>query len=259
MPLAEPSAAAPTFSVVSEAAIQDALERLPPQDRALLELSLRRRVADGALAELLGVPTDQVERRREAALDRLVDQGAARSRQQADERLVAHWRGAAVAAPPPRRSWGRWLAVAALLVAAGAALIAATAGGGSSGRSESRRPEASTPRCSPSPILAFRRLNSTHGRGTVQLIARGRPRLRLRVSRFLVPQGGGYAVWLISSPTQARRLYSMSETSISRGIRLPRAWGHYRYVEVARAIPELTSPYSRLPLLRARLADLSPC
>src|SRR3954453_15318985 len=51
--------------------IEDALERLSPDDRALLELSLRRGVSDDEIAALLHVHREHVEHRRELALERI--------------------------------------------------------------------------------------------------------------------------------------------------------------------------------------------
>jgi L,D-transpeptidase-like protein len=51
-----------------------ALERLQPSDREVLDLSLRRRVPDDALAEVLGCEASEVPRRRAAAIDRLAEE-----------------------------------------------------------------------------------------------------------------------------------------------------------------------------------------
>jgi hypothetical protein len=101
------------------------------------------------------------------------------------------------------------------------------------------------------------RLNGTYGRGTAQLLqdAEG-AQLRLDVSSFLRPVGGGYAVWLYSSAEDARRLYTTTDTSIERDFQLPADFDEYRYVEVARAIPELDSDHSGLSLLRVRVDEL---
>src|SRR4051794_9954730 len=50
-----------------------ALARLDPRDWEVLDLSLRRRVPDDALAEVLGVEVPEVARRRAAAIERLAD------------------------------------------------------------------------------------------------------------------------------------------------------------------------------------------
>ena len=109
------------------------------------------------------------------------------------------------------------------------------------------------------PVRQMERLNGTFGRGTAQLVdADGSMQLRLKVSRFLQPRGGGYAVWLANSPDDARRLYATDDTTIERDLRLPSGYDRYTFVEVARAIPELNSDHSGLTLLRVRTEDLSP-
>ena len=50
-----------------------ALARVDPRDWEVLDLSLRRRVPDDALAEVLGVEVPEVARRRAAAIERLAD------------------------------------------------------------------------------------------------------------------------------------------------------------------------------------------
>src|SRR3954471_7155677 len=57
----------------ASARIDDALARLSPDDRALLELSLRRGVSDDDIAALLHVHREHVEHRRELAMGRLAE------------------------------------------------------------------------------------------------------------------------------------------------------------------------------------------
>jgi hypothetical protein len=80
---------------MTPAEAREALERLPPEDRALLELSLRREVADVALAKLLHIPTGEVAGRREAALEQLAGEARAAPRAELEEALIEHWRGRA--------------------------------------------------------------------------------------------------------------------------------------------------------------------
>src|SRR5436309_3792252 len=53
--------------------LADALQRLDAREREVLHLSLRRRVPDSALGEVLGCDAQAVARRRAAAIDRLAD------------------------------------------------------------------------------------------------------------------------------------------------------------------------------------------
>ena len=52
----------------------DALDRIPPRDRELLSLSLRRRVPDEALGRLYECSPSEVARLRARAIERLADE-----------------------------------------------------------------------------------------------------------------------------------------------------------------------------------------
>lgn len=119
---------------------------------------------------------------------------------------------------------------------------------GSKTAPQPRTPEAGQP---------MQRLNGTYGHGTAELRQEGgKAVLRLSASGFLRPVGGGYAVWLYNSRTDARRLYATTSTTIERDIPLPDDYKRYRYVEVARAIPDLDSDHSAITLLRVEIAAL---
>src|SRR3954451_20061651 len=135
--------------------IEDALERLSPDDRALLELSLRRGVADDDIAALLHVHREHVEHRREQALERLSeDLGNSRAEVAAlvGQNLRSNGHANAEAAQtvspapgrratdhPPSSEAGRrgrrrrWLIAAAALGAGAVALVLALSSGGTGG------------------------------------------------------------------------------------------------------------------------------
>ena len=246
------------------------------------------------IAAVLGVEAAEVQRRQDAAIGKLAAElGEPHARRDVvREQLArideAEWRGEApgrrvvepVARPAetaaPRR---RGLVLAALALLVVAAVVAVVVESGSSdekshsagsksasgtntastqtspgGTQTSPTQATTTPSPSASqPALTMERLNGTYGHGTAQLSG---GRLRIRATGFLRPVGGGYAVWLLNSAADARRLYATAGTSIESDFTLPSDWKRYRYVEVARAIPELTSDYSGLPLLRIRVKDL---
>jgi hypothetical protein len=87
---------------MTSAEAREALARLRPEDRALLELSLHREVADAALAELLHIPPDEVASRREAAMEQLVAESRGSPRDQLEGALIENWRGAAAAGASAR-------------------------------------------------------------------------------------------------------------------------------------------------------------
>src|SRR3954452_14979235 len=86
--------------------IEDALECLSPEDRALLELSLRRGVSDDDIAALLHVHREHVEHRREMALERISDELGSHSRAEVAALIGRSWRvnGEAPADVPPTAS-----------------------------------------------------------------------------------------------------------------------------------------------------------
>jgi hypothetical protein len=138
-------------------------------------------------------------------------------------------------------------------------LVVALAGGGKAHKAQPApaEPKAKSPTTSAAPVRRMEVLNSTHGRGTAQLLRSGSgARLRLRLNDFLTPNGGGYAVWLFNSDTDARRLYATEGTTIERDLALPSDYGRFKYVDVARAVPSLNSPHGGLSLLRVSIASL---
>src|SRR4051812_36649404 len=86
--------------------IEDALERLSPDDRALLELSLRRGVSDDEIAALLHVHREHVEHRRELALEQISDEVGSHSRAEVAALNGRSWRanGDTQADVPPTAS-----------------------------------------------------------------------------------------------------------------------------------------------------------
>ena len=68
--------------------IGQALARLDPGTRALLDLAVRKRRDDSAIAEVLHVEADEVGRRRQEALDKLAADLGIDDREQREE-LVA--------------------------------------------------------------------------------------------------------------------------------------------------------------------------
>lgn len=271
-----------------------ATARLDPESRALVELSWRRRMGADDIAAVLGVEAAEVRRRQDAAIGKLAAElGEPNARRDMLREHLARidetqWRGDAprrrvvepvarpAAAAVPRR---RRLVLGTLALLVVAAVVAVLIESGSSdekshdagsksasGRSTSptqtspsetqTSPTQTTTTPSPSaspPALTMERLNGTYGHGTAALSG---GRLRIRATGFLRPVGGGYAVWLVNSATDARRLYATAGTTIASDFTLPSDWKRYRYVEVARAIPDLTSDYSGLALLRIRVKDL---
>ena len=84
-----------------------ALGKLDPESRALLDLSLRRGLEDGDIANVLRVDTDEVKRRRAVAFDQLVSDLQLSTRAERDELFATlpdlppeYWRAQGLAAQP---------------------------------------------------------------------------------------------------------------------------------------------------------------
>jgi hypothetical protein len=175
---------------------------------------------------------------------------------------------AAITSTPARRRRPPAVALALLALVLGVVLVVALASGGDDNADDATEAAAgdigvTTPAKEEAPTVAtstaqrMQRLNGTYGHGTAQIAdAGGEPVLRLRVSGFLQPEGGGYAVWLYNSGDDGRRLYATRRTTIERDLPLPSGYEDFRYVEVARAIPDLDSDHSGISLLRARVDEL---
>ncbi len=261
--------------------IAQAIAGLDPQHRAMLELSARRGLGDDEIADVLQVEPVEVGRRRGEALGDLSTRLDFPQEQRGDlERELENlseerWRGAPEARVPGRRK--RVMAMAALVIA-GAVVALVLALSGSGGEDEADRPEraerpaaesasepapAKAPQAQPRPapsvgrVLTMQRLNGTNGSGAAQIVRSGeKSRLRLEVTGFLRPNGGGYAVWLYTPGGDARRLFATTDTAFEREFPLPRQLTRFRFAEVARAVPALDSDHSGLTLLRVPLSSL---
>lgn len=264
--------------------IAQAVAGLDPQQRAMLELSARRGLADDEIAGVLQVEPTEVGRRRGEALGVLAARlglteeqrpGLGRELEGLSEE---HWRGAPTATGPSPRRAVRVVAVGVLVtVAVVVGLVLALSGSDDDDERASRpdrdqppasqtasepppetapeAPPAPAPRAGP--VLTMQRLNGTNGRGTAQIVrSGGRSRLRLEVTSFLRPNRGGYAVWLYTPGGAARRLFATTQTAFEREFPLPKDIDRFRFAEVARAVPALDSDHSGLSLLRVRLSEL---
>jgi hypothetical protein len=260
--------------------IENALARLSPDDRALLELSLHRGVSDEDIAALLHVHREHVEHRREVALDQLV--GDLDSDSRAEVATLVGRRGRAngeglieqapVAPPPPgrrvtdrppspkaaqrRRRDAGLVAAAALAAAATAVVIALSAGGEEPVLGpDPDPPPAPAPAPAPSGEEARAALapvtSSTQARGDVDL--RGST-LRLRATGL---PAGSYAVWLFDDVSDTRQVARFKGPSASLRAQLPKGFGRYRSIDVSREPSDGNPNHSGASLLRAPLAKLA--
>jgi hypothetical protein len=257
--------------------IEDALERLSPEDRALLELSLRRGVADDDIAALLHVHREHVEHRREQALERMSeDLGDSRAEVAALVGQSLRGNGAALAEPiepmsptrgrrvtdyPPssearRRARRRaWLLAGAALGAGAVALVIALSSGGT-GNESTLGPKPEEPKPAPAPAAVAQRValapvTANGARGSAQL--RG-SRLQLRVSGL---PAGSYAVWLFDNVADARQVAHFKGVGAVVSASLPKGFQRFSSIDVSREPADGNPNHSGDSVLRVPLAKLA--
>jgi hypothetical protein len=255
--------------------IEDALERLSPDDRALLELSLRRGVSDDEIAALLHVHREHVEHRRELALEEISGELDSHSRAEVAALIGQSCRvnGEAQADVPPtpsptrrrraadlptsseaRRRVRRRTGLLALAVvgAAGAALVIWLSSGTDKEPTLGPAAPAPAPAATPSvaPRVPLSAVGSGSGRGTLQL--RG-SRLNVGISG-LAP--GSYAVWLFNDVSDARMIGHFSGTKARLDAGLPQGFQRYRFVDVSSEPADGNPNHSGASVLRAPMAKL---
>jgi hypothetical protein len=232
--------------------VASSIRRLDPVDRTLLELSVRRGVNDGIIADVLRVDEREVVRRRDRALEVLADYlGLCGEQERKRLPLIllelpdAQWNDRPAAAPPPaerrRRRWPVVAALLALLAAAGAVLLVATGG------DHEARPQAQARSLALSPVIP-----SVHATGSASLSG---GRLTMRV-KGLPAVEEAYEVWLYDSVTDAVPLARRVGGDFNVSVQLPRGAGRYRYVDVSREPLDGNPNHSGASVLRVSLERL---
>jgi hypothetical protein len=262
--------------------LDTALGRLASSERALLELSLRREVADAALAELLRVDIGELRRRREVSLSRLAQELGVESDEHFEAVLVERWRegvpqGAPDEAAPegpeaagqagpeearvteapvaaatvegkeraPRRRWAAAIVCLTLLAAAG--IVAAVL---ASGDDEEPAAQASAARLQPLPgasgdASGRARITGEGERRSLVLRLEGLPRLK-----------GSYQAWLYDSVTDAVPVARFPAGSPTVEKRLPADPGRFRFLDVSREPADGNPNHSGASVLRVPLDRL---
>jgi hypothetical protein len=210
-----------------------ALQDLEPGARALLELSLVRRVDDEAIGELLGIAPSEVAGRREALLDRLAMSG---------EEAAATLRGG-----PPRRR----LLLAVLPPVVLGAIVAIVVASGSSD-SDDGEGERSAPRTPPPRAIPLRPLGPAASRARATATVRG-DRLVLRVRGLPRPGRASYEVWLYDSVASALSLGRFRGSSIELDAPLPARAARRRFLDISLEPPDGNPRHSGASVLRAPL------
>jgi hypothetical protein len=261
--------------------IEDALERLSPDDRALLELSLRRGVADDDIAALLHVHREHVEHRREQALERLSeDLGNSRAEVAAlvgqnlrsnghanaeATQAVSPAPGRRVTDHPPssetrRRARRRTWLIAGAALGAGALVLVLALSSGGTGEEPTLGPAPVQPKPAPAkpapapraaaPRVPLAPVTPNGGAGSAQLQG---SRLRLRVSGL---PAGSYSVWLFDDVSDARQVAQFKGVSAVIGGSLPKGFQRYRSIDVSREPADGNPNHSGDSVLRVPLSKL---
>jgi hypothetical protein len=225
-------------------------------------------MSDDEIADAIGMSPAEVTRRREAALERVRTPDADADPDPDPEPEPAAERESKAAPKPAKSRLPLILALGAVALIVLVVILASGGGGDDESTTEATKPaqqqqeqkKTDTQQANPAPAPAasskpveMQRLNGTHGHGTAQVVG---AKLRLRLADFLVPTGGGYAVWLLG-PGE-KRLYATTGTTINRDVPLPANWKSYKTLEVARAVPSLDSAHTGFSLLRLPVSELSP-
>jgi hypothetical protein len=264
----------------------EALARLDPASRALLDLSLRRGMRPEEIGDLLGTDPESVIVAREQALEQLAEDVGVRSGDSLDDlrARLAELPGAAwtpdladsfteeeppkaTEAPPARRRSRLPLLLALAAVAVVALIVALASGGGDEEPAPSPgaqqpdpqpSPEAKpdpAPRAEPTPPPV--KLNALSGRATGTARVTGR-RLDLRVKGLpKPPRGGFYQVWLYDSVIDSRAISRARKGRFRLRARLPRSAARYAFLDVSRERADGNRNHSGVSVMRVPVAKLT--
>jgi Anti-sigma-K factor rskA len=259
------------------------LFQAPPEDRALLDLSVRRKVKDEVVAAVLRLQPEDVPLRREAALDRLADQlgihdpaERARLPEQLAELPGDQWPdengslvSSAPAVPPPpppaakpdpaRR---RRRPLAAIVVIVVGALLGGFVGlllfGGDSdddGDSGSA-PAATAPAPAPKSVDLEPVLPGFSGHGTARIEGSGANSRLVMSLRGLPPREEAYQVWLYNSLTDALPVDRVVGSRLDVDKVLPADPAKYKFIDVSLEPIDDNPNHSGASVLRAPVDEL---
>ncbi len=249
--------------------IEDALERLSPDDRALLELSLRRGVSDDDIAGVLHVHREHVEHRREIAIERIAEDLHTGDRAEVaaligqsgrvngDNGAAAAPRRRASELPPSPHAAGRTRrrrnSIGLALVAAAVAVLAfALSSGGDDpvpAPAPAKQPAPKPAAPAAGPPVALTSLVPGAG-GSARLSG---SRLQLKVSGL---PAGSYAVWLFDDVSDARMVARFQGPRANIAARLPQGFRSHRFIDISREPADSNANHSGASVLRVPLARL---
>ena len=270
-----------------EREIGRSLQKADPQDRALLDLSLRRKVKDDVVAAVLRLQPEEVVYRRAAALDRLAadlgiydDAERARLSDLLADLPAEEWPDEVIEgekeqptpetpetpappeppAPPasPRR---RRPAMAAIVVVVGALLggvIGLLLFGDDSDDDAQAPPTAAAPAPPAAKSVALAGIAPDFpGRGTARIEGSGADSRLVLSLRDLPPREEAYAVWLYNSLTDTVLVDRVVGSSLDVNATLPADPSGYRYIDVSREPIDDNPNHSGGSVMRVPIADLT--
>jgi hypothetical protein len=259
------------------------LFQAPLEDRALLDLSVRRKVKDEVVAAVLRLQAEEVVPRREAALDRLAtqlgmhdDAERARLPELLAELPADQWPDdngdLASSAPPPvapspaaksEPAERRRRPMAAIVVIAVGALLGGFIGlllfgdsddGGDSGKA----PAASAPAPAPAPKSVALKpvLPGFPGRGTARIEGSGANSRLIMSLRNLPPREEAYAVWLYNELTDAVMIDRVVGSRLDVDKVLPADPAGYKFIDVSREPIDDNPNHSGASVMRVPVDEL---
>ncbi len=275
-----------------EREIGRSLQKADQQDRALLDLSLRRKVKDDVVAAVLRLQPEEVVHHRAAALDRLAaDLGiyddAERARlsdilaelpdeEWPDEGAEATTEPAPPSEPPappeppqpstpapsaaekPSRS--RRPLLAAIVIVVGAllgGLIGLLLFGGDSD-DDAKTPAAQAPAAPPAKSAQLTALAPDFpAQGTARIEGSGADSRLVLSLRDLPPREEAYAVWLYNDLTDAVLVDRVVGGSLDVNKRLPADPSNYKFIDVSREPIDDNPNHSGASLMRVPIAELT--
>ncbi len=251
------------------------VERLDPESRALLELSVIRGLGDEELAEMLGMEAGRLRARRESVMRELGADSAEEREQLAVSlrEVVPKAQPEGVPGPKPAvepepsrepatsgpagprpRRWALLALGGGVSIALVVALVLAL--GVEDPPVFPRAPDPAVPEA---PRAArFEAVGDVKGQGTARITGPEDGRvLRLTVRGLARPDEGGYVIWLYDSVSNTRPVTGSRRGTFTLSEPLPPGFGRYKFLDISREPADGNLNHSGLSVLRLPLEQLS--
>jgi hypothetical protein len=281
---------------MAEKELEHALKAIDPVARAMLDLSIRRRLPDSSIADLAQMPPDELVRWRGEVLDQLAREAGltgpeARNEVRAQLESIdpAAWGGSGDPSAPPskqpkpstekprrERPSRRLLGLLALLVVLVIIVAIISLGGDDSdntGATTAPPPTTSTTTTKPTSTTSTTTTPPTsppvtldplpgmpdQGTATVSISGSGGDRtIEVQLKGLPAPGGGNgvYELWLYNTLIGAHSLGTTDNGNGSISAQLPSDAGDFRYLDLSRESGPSDTVHSGISVRRAALAPL---